>query len=61
MKRVFEGESGAIRDNIILNTAACLVICEKAQNLKSAINLASRNIDSGLAYQKLNSLINYKI
>ncbi|MFL2679162.1 MAG: anthranilate phosphoribosyltransferase [Alphaproteobacteria bacterium] len=60
MKRVFEGESGAIRDNIILNTAACLVICEKSQSLKSAINLASRNIDNGLAHQKLNSLINYK-
>ena len=34
MRRLFEGETGAIRDNVLLNTAAALVICEKAEIFK---------------------------
>ena len=57
MRRLFEGESGAIRDNVILNTAAGLVICEKVQNIKEGITKATINIDNGLGLKKLNSLI----
>ena len=49
MRRLFEGETGAIRDNVLLNTAAALVICEKAETLKEGIKKAEENIDSGLA------------
>ena len=56
MRRLFDGETGAIRDNVILNTAAALVVCEKVNSLKEGIKLAQMNIDSGLAQKKLKSL-----
>ena len=37
MQRLFEGESGGIRDNVVLNTAVGLLICEKVNNLKEGI------------------------
>ena len=57
MRRLFEGESGAIRDNVILNTAAGLVICNKVKNIKEGVSKATINIDNGLGLKKLNSLI----
>ena len=57
MRRLLEGESGAIRDNVILNTAAGLFICEKVKNIKEGILKAAMNIDNGLGLKKLNSLI----
>ena len=57
MRRLFEGESGAIRDNVVLNTAAGLVICDKVKNIQEGINKANVNIDNGLGLKKLNSLI----
>tara|TARA_B100000035_G_scaffold33677_1_gene25562 strand:+ start:25 stop:1023 length:999 start_codon:yes stop_codon:yes gene_type:complete len=57
MKRLFEGESGAIRDNVILNTAAGLFICDKVKNIKEGVSKATINIDNGLGLKKLNSLI----
>ena len=57
MRRLFEGESGAIRDNVILNTAAGLVICHKVKNIKEGVSRATINIDNGLGLKKLNSLI----
>ena len=52
-------EAGAIRDNVLLNTAAALIICEKAKSLKEGIKKAEENIDSGLAKKKLNQLISF--
>ncbi len=57
MKRVFEGETGAIRDNIILNSAAGLLITEKVKNIKEGIKEVQSKIDSGLVYRKLCSLL----
>ena len=56
MRRLFDGETGAIRDNVILNTAAALVICDKVNSLKEGIKLAENKIDSGIAQKKLESL-----
>ena len=56
MRRLFDGETGAIRDNVILNTAAALIVCEKVNSLKEGIKLAQMNIDSGLAQKKLKLL-----
>ena len=39
MRRLFDGETGAIRDNVVLNTAAALVICDKVNSLKEGIKL----------------------
>tara|TARA_B100001057_G_scaffold492024_1_gene583545 strand:- start:254 stop:1267 length:1014 start_codon:yes stop_codon:yes gene_type:complete len=57
MHRLFEGETGAIRDNVILNTAACLEIAGTVKNLKEGIDLASKNIDNFSAKRKLENLI----
>lgn len=58
MHRLFEGETGAIRDNVLINTAACLLIAGKVKNLKEGISLASKNIDNFSAKHKLENLIN---
>ena len=57
MRRLFDGETGAIRDNVILNTAAALVICEKVKSIEEGIKLAENKIDSGVAQKKLKSLV----
>ena len=57
MRRLFEGESGAIRDNVILNAAAGLFICDKVKNIREGVSKATINIDNGLGLKKLNSLI----
>ncbi len=57
MKRVFEGETGAIRDNIVFNSAAGLLISEKVKNIKEGIKEVESKIDNGLVNKKLSSLI----
>ena len=36
-EKAFDGETGAIRDNVVFNTAA-LVVCEKVNSLKDGID-----------------------
>ena len=57
MKRLFEGETGAIRDNVLLNTSAGLLISNKVKNLKEGIELSKKIIDSGKASKKLEELV----
>tara|TARA_B100000989_G_scaffold298517_1_gene288224 strand:- start:2287 stop:3306 length:1020 start_codon:yes stop_codon:yes gene_type:complete len=57
MHRLFEGETGSIRDNVILNTAACLTISGKVKSLKEGLIVARKNIDNFNAKQKLEKLI----
>lgn len=57
MYRLFEGETGAIRDSVLLNTAACLMIANKVKTIKEGIDLASRKIDDYSAKLKLEQLI----
>jgi len=57
MKRTFEGETGAIRDNIVLNSAAGLLISEKVKTLNQGIKVVESKIDNGLVLNKLLSLI----
>ena len=42
---------------VLLNTAACLVISEKAKNLINGIEIANKNIINGNALKKLNQLV----
>lgn len=56
MKRLFEGETGSIRDNVLFNTAACLVITKKVKNLREGVKFAAKNIDNYSAKAKLESL-----
>ena len=57
MKRAFEGETGAIRDNIVLNSANGLLISEKVKTLNQGIKIVESKIDNGLVLNKLLSLI----
>jgi len=57
MRRIFEGETGALRDNVLLNSAAALLIHSKVKTMKEGIRLAEKKIDSGEALKKLISIV----
>jgi len=50
---VLEGKKGPHRDIVLLNAAAALVVAEKADHLRSGIELAAKSIDSGAAMAAL--------
>ncbi len=53
---VLEGEAGARRDIVLLNSAAALVAAGRADNFREGISQAAHAIDSGQAIAKLDSL-----
>jgi len=53
---VLQGEKGPRRDIVLLNTAAALVVSNKAVDLQAGIVLAADSIDSGRALAKLREL-----
>lgn len=53
MAALLEGEKSAYRDAVLLNTAAALVVADKASDLKSGVEMAVESIDSGKAKAKL--------
>ncbi|MTI60486.1 MAG: anthranilate phosphoribosyltransferase [Firmicutes bacterium] len=53
---ILHGHQDKKRDIVLLNSAAALVIAEKVDNFKDALNLAAKAIDSGAALKKLNQL-----
>ena len=57
MKKVFEGETSPIRDNVVLNSAAGLLISNKAKNIREGIEMVNYNINNGLVIKKLNALL----
>ncbi len=58
IKDVFSGKNkGPRRQAVILNAAASLMIGDKADSLKQGVKLAADVIDSGLAQNKLNEVI----
>ncbi len=56
MRRIFEGETGALRDNLLLNSAAALLIHNKVKTMKEGIKFAENKIDSGEVLNKLLSI-----
>ena len=56
-RRVFDGESGAHRDIVVLNAAAGLVVAGVAPDLVDGCERAAAAIDSGAAAAKLHDLI----
>jgi anthranilate phosphoribosyltransferase len=50
------GEPSAYRDAVLLNTAAALVVADKADTLIEGVAIAAHSIDSGAAQQKLDAL-----
>ena len=57
LRRLFQGEVGPIRDVVLINSAAVLVIGGKAEDLRDGIGLARDAIDSGEALQKVEALV----
>jgi len=57
LRRLLDGETGAYRDVVLINSAAALMIGGKAQDLKQGVALASAAIDKGTARAKLDELI----
>jgi anthranilate phosphoribosyltransferase len=57
--QILQGQPGAPRDVVLLNTAAVFVAAEKVSNLRDGIELAKESIDSGRAMRKLEDLIQF--
>ncbi len=53
---VLRGEAGPARDIVVLNAGAALVAAELVEDLAGGMALASRSIESGAAYEKLEAL-----
>lgn len=49
VQRVLDGEDGPVRNVVLFNSAAALVICGAAPDLGKSIEMARRSIDTGAA------------
>ncbi len=58
MRAMLQGEKGAFRDCVVLNTAAALLIAGKARDLKDGAAQAQAALDAGKALNTLEDLIN---
>ena len=56
MRRLFQGESGPIRDIVLVNSAAVLMVGELVANIRDGITLAADVIDQGAALEKLDAV-----
>jgi anthranilate phosphoribosyltransferase len=54
---VLKGKKGAFRDVALINAAAGLIVAGRAKDLKAAIALAEKSVDSGEAESRLQRLI----
>jgi len=54
---VLEGQKTAYRDIAILNSAAALVVADKAETIKDAVQIAAKAVDSGAAKDVLARLV----
>ena len=57
MTALLDGEAGAYRDIVLLNTAAALMVCNKAESLKEGAEMAALAIDDGGAKAVLANLV----
>ncbi len=55
--RILKGEKGALRNVVVMNTAAALVAGNLTSDLKTGARLAEEAIDSGKAGEKLEKLV----
>jgi anthranilate phosphoribosyltransferase (EC 2.4.2.18) len=59
IRAVFMGQKGAYRDAVVLNGAAAIYVGKKADTLEQAVSLARKVIDDGMAYAKLEQLVDF--
>jgi anthranilate phosphoribosyltransferase len=55
--RLLEGEQCAYRDIVLLNSAAALIVADKARDLREGVDIAAKALDSGAARRVLEKLI----
>jgi anthranilate phosphoribosyltransferase len=60
VRAVLEGEKGAARDVVVLNTAAALLVAGAARTLEEGVTLASAAIADGRAAAKLTELAAFR-
>jgi len=56
---VLQGEKGPPRDVVLLNAGAAIYAAGAAESIKEGIEMAKISIDSGAAYEKLRSLVQF--
>ena len=57
MQDLLAGLGGPLRDVVLLNSAAALLVAGRATNLYEGVELAAREIDSGAARRVLDDLV----
>ena len=57
LRELLGGARGPLRDIVLLNSAAALVVADRAGNLRNGIALAAESIDSGAARRVLDRLV----
>ena len=57
LRAVLDGEPSAFHDIVLLNAAAALVVAERADDLRSGVDLARTAIDDGAAKDVLDRLV----
>jgi anthranilate phosphoribosyltransferase len=57
IRDVLAGKPGPFRDIVLLNSAAALIVADKAANLADGVERAARSIDTGAAARSLDKLI----
>lgn len=55
-RALLDGETGAFRDAVLLNSAAALLVADHASSLKQGVEIARASIDSGAARAKIEAL-----
>ncbi|HYC12609.1 MAG TPA: anthranilate phosphoribosyltransferase, partial [Stellaceae bacterium] len=57
LRALLQGEKGPLRDIVLLNSAASLIVAGKAKTLKEGVALAAEAIDRGKATAALDRLV----
>ena len=54
---ILSGKKGPKRDVVLINAGACLFLTQKADTLRSGMDLAARMLDEGLAQKKMEQFV----
>jgi anthranilate phosphoribosyltransferase len=57
LRELLDGGEGPIRDIVLLNAAAALIVADKAKDLKEGVAIGAKSIGSGAAKQALAKLV----
>lgn len=58
IRDIFNGKKGPKRDIVLLNSAAAIMVANRAKSIEEGLEIAANSIDSGKAKEKLDQLVN---